>query len=75
MFGLKELFLLNAISHKKSQKRKNQTTNKKKTKNQNQAYRRVDLDLDECPQGPTSIQILLGLGLCEWGDDFWAKEG
>jgi len=32
MFGLKELLLLNAISHKKSQKRKNQTTNKKKRK-------------------------------------------
>jgi len=51
MFGLKELLLLNAISHKKSQKRKNQTTNKKKTKNQNQAYRRVDLDLDEMSLG------------------------
>ena len=58
--------------HKQSQtKRKNQTTNKKK--NQNQAYRRVDLDLD-VPRGQHLFKFYLGLGLCEWGDDFWAKE-
>jgi len=51
MLGLKELLLLNAISQTITNKKKNQTTNKKKTKNQNQAYRRVDLDLDEMSLG------------------------
>ena len=45
MYGLKELLLLNAISQKITNKKKNKQQTKRK--NQNQAYRRVDLDLDE----------------------------
>ena len=47
MFGLKELLLLNAISHKKITKKKESNNKQKEKKNQNQAKRRVDLDLDD----------------------------
>jgi len=29
----------------------------------------------EMSLGPNVYQFLLRLGLCAWGDDFWAKEG
>ena len=50
MFGLKELLYVECHFTQKITKKK-ESNNKKKTKNQNQAYRRVDLDLDEMSLG------------------------
>ena len=49
ILGLKELLLLNSISQTFTNKKEktNKQTNKKKEKNQNQAYTKVDLDLDD----------------------------
>ena len=33
------------------------------------------LNESEMSLGANIYQFLLGLGLCEWGGDFWAKEG
>ena len=47
IFGLKKLLLLNSISQTiTNKKEKNKPTNKTKKK-QNQAYTKVDLDLDD----------------------------
>ena len=33
------------------------------------------LNESEMSLGDNVYQILVGLGLCEWGGDFWAKVG
>ena len=49
IFGLKEFLLLNFISQTITNKKEKKSNNnqKEEKKNQNQAYSRVDLDLDD----------------------------